>query len=571
MADVFVSYSRTDREHATRLAERLRGEGWTVWWDWEILAGDDYYDVIERELQEARVVVVLWSQVSRSSGFVRDEARIAKDQSKLIPVRLDDSDPALGFGSLQTISFSGWDGQRGAAAFQSLTRAIGQRLRGAPPAPPTAAPSFGRERVAPPPDRVERPPAPQPSKVPDDAAVRMLREALKEAERGTSTPDDPQILRALLQFGDYLRRVGRDEEALDHYRRAEQIGGGTRLDIALAESLEALGRIDDALPYRVHLAERSDDVEEIQPLVTAILDRVFAVIGDEGRSPGERLHAGREQLRQATRLASGWPFNRREWPLEYADALRPRFARALVELAGLSSGLGRHQQAVDLFEDHLEATTEDAPEWPAALEQLAFEYIACGDEAQMPGTANAQHEALAYYEPAVEIFEARGSAVGLRTALQRCALSALALDDMEAFTSFSARRAAAGGSDESDLADIDLAWPLIRLEVVAIDVTDPAREGDTVTGIVRCENRGSLSWRATRPIELQIGVQRRNGSSSTLTIVTPSRRIPAGGHDDAVVHYDGVRPGAEGQSLFAHPAAMPWERWVRRVSCAIPI
>jgi len=33
MADVFVSYAKTDRPLALKLAAMLEAEGWKVWWD----------------------------------------------------------------------------------------------------------------------------------------------------------------------------------------------------------------------------------------------------------------------------------------------------------------------------------------------------------------------------------------------------------------------------------------------------------------------------------------------------------------------------------------------------------
>ena len=44
-----------------------------------------------------RVVVVLWSAVSQASQWVRDEASQARDEKKLIPVRIDGARPPLGF------------------------------------------------------------------------------------------------------------------------------------------------------------------------------------------------------------------------------------------------------------------------------------------------------------------------------------------------------------------------------------------------------------------------------------------------------------------------------------------
>ena len=38
MADVFVSYARTDKERVAPLVSAIEAQGWSVWWDPEIAA-----------------------------------------------------------------------------------------------------------------------------------------------------------------------------------------------------------------------------------------------------------------------------------------------------------------------------------------------------------------------------------------------------------------------------------------------------------------------------------------------------------------------------------------------------
>ena len=66
-----------DRERALTLANALVGCGWSVWWDRKIIAGQTFDQVIERELETARSVVVLWSKDSISSEWVKNEAAVA--------------------------------------------------------------------------------------------------------------------------------------------------------------------------------------------------------------------------------------------------------------------------------------------------------------------------------------------------------------------------------------------------------------------------------------------------------------------------------------------------------------
>jgi hypothetical protein len=42
MADIFISYSQTDRERAMQIANALSAKGWKVWWDVSLIAGDRF-------------------------------------------------------------------------------------------------------------------------------------------------------------------------------------------------------------------------------------------------------------------------------------------------------------------------------------------------------------------------------------------------------------------------------------------------------------------------------------------------------------------------------------------------
>lgn len=87
MADIFISYSKADRLIVEQLAAYLEAEGWSVWWDRSLTAGDGFRDEIMRELAAARAVIVVWSQTSIVSDWVRAEAGRAKANSRLIPVK----------------------------------------------------------------------------------------------------------------------------------------------------------------------------------------------------------------------------------------------------------------------------------------------------------------------------------------------------------------------------------------------------------------------------------------------------------------------------------------------------
>ena len=80
MADIFVSYKAEDRRRVAPLVEALEADGLSVWWDAEIGGGDEWRDAIQRHLDEARCVIVVWSKrsIGPEGHFDRDEATRAQ-------------------------------------------------------------------------------------------------------------------------------------------------------------------------------------------------------------------------------------------------------------------------------------------------------------------------------------------------------------------------------------------------------------------------------------------------------------------------------------------------------------
>jgi hypothetical protein len=148
MADIFISYAQGDREWVAQLASTLEGEGFSVWWDPNLLPGMKYRDAIATELQTAKSVVVVWSHLSTQSDWVRDEAEDARQSKKLIPVLKEPVPPPHGFRQLQTADLSQWRGRKENPEFRRVVNAArgyaplaAESLRAAemPAAPPPVA------------------------------------------------------------------------------------------------------------------------------------------------------------------------------------------------------------------------------------------------------------------------------------------------------------------------------------------------------------------------------------------------------------------------------------------------
>lgn len=131
MSDIFISYKREDKTEAKTLAESLEQVGWTVWWDPQLRAGERFDEVIEREINNAKCVVVLWSRLAIQSQYVKDEATYALSLNKLIPVAIEEVSPPFRFQGLHTLSLAGWRGLASALPFQKLIVDI-EKLIGPP-------------------------------------------------------------------------------------------------------------------------------------------------------------------------------------------------------------------------------------------------------------------------------------------------------------------------------------------------------------------------------------------------------------------------------------------------------
>ena len=137
------------------VADALKAEGFDVWWDAVLRAGESYDEVTEENLRTAGAVVVLWSQTSSKSKWVRAEATIGERHSTLVPAVIEDCDRPLRFELIQTADLTEWTGDRDDLNWQGLIADINTALGKTAPAGIASAASI--EAKAPP------KPAPKPS------------------------------------------------------------------------------------------------------------------------------------------------------------------------------------------------------------------------------------------------------------------------------------------------------------------------------------------------------------------------------------------------------------------------
>src|SRR5215813_12594833 len=129
MHELFISYCRHDSDAANALADTLSKAGLSVWLDRRAIQEGDAFDTqIEEAIAQTRVVIVLWSENSIKSHWVRAEAAYALAKHKLLPIKIDQSQPPLQFMQIQTLDFGGWQGSCEDETFEYLLAALSKRL-----------------------------------------------------------------------------------------------------------------------------------------------------------------------------------------------------------------------------------------------------------------------------------------------------------------------------------------------------------------------------------------------------------------------------------------------------------
>ncbi len=119
-SDIFLSYARSDKDFAEKMVSYLQKQGFTVFWDPDIVCGENWTQFLEDYLRNVKCVIVLWSKNSVSSLYVRWEADVGLTRRVLAPVRIDKTELPIGFKFLHTIDLIDWQGQRPPAQISKL-------------------------------------------------------------------------------------------------------------------------------------------------------------------------------------------------------------------------------------------------------------------------------------------------------------------------------------------------------------------------------------------------------------------------------------------------------------------
>jgi len=125
VAEVFISYSRGQRERVKVINEKLSALKLQVWFDAALVAGETFGDEIEREIKAARCVLVCWTQAGIDSKWVRGEASLADAGKKLVTCMLEPTELQPPFNEIHTEDLTHWEGEDAYAAWLKLLDRIG--------------------------------------------------------------------------------------------------------------------------------------------------------------------------------------------------------------------------------------------------------------------------------------------------------------------------------------------------------------------------------------------------------------------------------------------------------------
>jgi len=124
MADVFISYRRSDRPIAEALARAFKEEGLDIWWDGGLQAGETFDEKIHALLQSSKAVVVLWSPDAIESEWVRGEGTIGRERGVLVPVMVKPVNIPVPFNLIHTADLCDWHGDRSDPIYQGVVTRI---------------------------------------------------------------------------------------------------------------------------------------------------------------------------------------------------------------------------------------------------------------------------------------------------------------------------------------------------------------------------------------------------------------------------------------------------------------
>jgi hypothetical protein len=173
VADVVISYARENEASAHQLGDAIARQGYSVWRDDSAAQDAASADAAAEQIGIAKAVIVIWSEASAGSEWVKAEANVARGLKKLIQVSADGRPPPIPFDRAQMTSILTWRGDDEHPGWRNVQASLAT-LCGPPPAPEATIPVA----AAPP------APAPEPAPVAPPADEQYTRRAVVQDGAG---------------------------------------------------------------------------------------------------------------------------------------------------------------------------------------------------------------------------------------------------------------------------------------------------------------------------------------------------------------------------------------------------
>jgi outer membrane biosynthesis protein TonB len=182
MADILLSYERTDRKRVAPIVALLEARGWSV--EWEPAAETD------DEPGAVRCIIAAWSIDSVDSGAMLAVASYGLARGMLISLSIDFSRPPPGLEEAPSVALAGWTGDESSPRAQELLTAVGGLLARAPARSAQPATKPAAQPAAEAGDNA-RPAVAQPAAPPEPAPAPAL-EPEPEPELNPEPDPDPE-------------------------------------------------------------------------------------------------------------------------------------------------------------------------------------------------------------------------------------------------------------------------------------------------------------------------------------------------------------------------------------------
>jgi hypothetical protein len=117
---VFISFKSEERNEAYKFFDALKSSGYLVWWAEDLQCGQEWHGEIDKAIEEAGAVIVLWSSKSYTSPWVKHEASQAMAKKIYAPVRTELINIESPFSRIQATDIINWNGEINHPGFQNL-------------------------------------------------------------------------------------------------------------------------------------------------------------------------------------------------------------------------------------------------------------------------------------------------------------------------------------------------------------------------------------------------------------------------------------------------------------------